>query len=133
VHAATDITGFGLLGHSLQMAKASAVHLKLSYSSLPFFPGTLDFFSRGFLTKAHRTNRAYTEAALQMQGISELEQLLLFDPQTSGGLLLSVDPLKSHQILNEIQTEFPKAEIIGEVLLAEANEVSKIWISKTSS
>lgn len=133
IHAATDITGFGLLGHSLQLARASGVHLNIFYSALPAFPKTFDFFEKGFLTKAHRTNRTYTEASLKLQGLNDLEQLLLFDPQTSGGLLIAVDPKKSSLLLQEIRKGFPDAEIVGEVLSRKSDEATEVRVSKKHS
>lgn len=116
IHSATDITGFGLSGHSYQMAKASGVSFRIQSSALPVFSRTFEFLEKGFLTKAHRTNREYTEAYCDFSNLSELEKLLIMDPQTSGGLLLSVDSTKSSRVLSSLHKLFPKAQIIGEVI-----------------
>lgn len=117
VHAATDITGFGLSGHSMQMAKASQVSLRIQVSRLPRFAKALGFLEKGFLTKAHRSNAQYTENDIAVAaGIDSLHQYLLHDPQTSGGLLLSVAPEVSSEMVQALRAKFKSAEIIGEVL-----------------
>jgi len=115
IHSATDITGFGLAGHAMQMAEASKVSLALEYERLPVFQKTRQALQEGFLTKAHRTNRAYVQERCDFAQLSEVEALLLFDPQTSGGLLLSVAPDKAAAILSRLQTRFPAAAVIGAV------------------
>ncbi len=115
IHAATDVTGFGLLGHGLQMARASHVKMALHFSEVPRFSKTLNFLENGFLTKAHRSNKDYVSAAIQFGKLSALEQNLLFDPQTSGGLLLSVNPQFADSVLLKLKAQFPFAKMIGEV------------------
>lgn len=115
IHAATDLTGFGLAGHALQMAKASHVTLEIFFSQLPLFPSTLEFLKTGFLTKAHRTNREYTQDLLFMNGLSKEEELALFDPQTSGGLFLSVAHEATDALLMKLQKRFPFACKVGKV------------------
>lgn len=116
IHAATDITGFGLSGHSMQLAMASEVSLKLNFEALPKFSGILDYLEKGFLTKAHRSNALYTDSSLNAEKLSALQKLLLNDPQTSGGLLLSVRKDKAAELLRQIQIPFAKSTIIGEVV-----------------
>ncbi len=115
IHAATDVTGFGLLGHALQMARASHKLLKLKFSQIPRFPRTLQFLEAGFLTKAHRSNRDYVTAEVHFGVLTPLEQNLLFDPQTSGGLLLAVNPNEAQAVLKKLKTNFKFVECIGEV------------------
>ena len=115
IHAATDITGFGLSGHSMQLAKASQVLLNIELSKIPKFEKALSFLERGFLTKAHKSNAVYTESSIAYEAEASLMKTLIHDPQTSGGLLLSVDPSKSAAILAKLKTHFPKAEKIGHV------------------
>lgn len=121
IHAATDITGFGLLGHSMQMARASQVQLHLRPKDFPSFAKAYEFLEKGFLTKAHRTNREYVSEQVELETLSPLEQLLAADPQTSGGLLLSVDPQYAPKILQELRVGFPQATIIGEVRKMSTN------------
>jgi selenide,water dikinase len=116
IHAATDITGFGLSGHSMQLAKASNVSLQLQFEALPKFSGILDYLEKGFLTKAHRSNALYTEADVNSEKLSALQRLLINDPQTSGGLLLSVRKDKAADLVKQLQNSFTKTAIIGEVL-----------------
>lgn len=116
IHSATDITGFGLMGHAMQMAKASQKTLQISFSALPVFEGVWDFLSQGFLTKAHRSNAQYTSADCQFVDLDDVKKLILFDPQTSGGLLLSVAADHAPALLKALQTRFAKATVIGQVL-----------------
>ena len=89
VSAATDISGFGLLGHALEMAKGSGVTFVLSASAVPRFPGALDFYQSG-MCGGTAANRRYAEPQVEFApGVEAPEQVLLFDAQTSGGLLIS--------------------------------------------
>lgn len=91
VHACTDITGFGILGHSLEMARGSRVRIDLSCNSLPFYPHAEEMYRRGETTGSNRANRELVEADLEVLAkLSAAKLELLFDPQTSGGLLFSV-------------------------------------------
>ncbi len=123
IHAATDITGFGLSGHSMQLAKASQVSLKIQAKKLPRFERSFECLEKGFLTKAHRSNAQYTEADIDWQGLDSLHKLLIHDPQTSGGLLLAVAPESADEILTAIQQKFTKAALIGEVMSSQAKAV----------
>ncbi len=128
VHAATDITGFGLAGHSMQVAIASGVDLEFDFDAIPLLPGALDMIRDGFLTKAHRTNREYTEKSLRLSGdISQEKIPVLFDPQTSGGLLLSVEPARAKAVLAAIASAFPVAAMVGRVT-ARTGEVSFVTV-----
>lgn len=116
IHSATDITGFGLLGHALQMAKASNVSFHFNFQQLPILDLALASLEKGFLTKAHRTNAEYTQKSVNLHAsIRDHEKLILFDPQTSGGLLLSVAENHAKSILERLQTRFQAARIIGKV------------------
>lgn len=117
IHAATDITGFGLAGHAMQMANASGVDFDFDFSRLPILPGAEDFLSNGFLTKAHRTNREYTDAAVRWHSLdaNDVKRLIAFDPQTSGGLLLSVAASRADSVLSEVRKNFTIACAIGYV------------------
>ncbi len=113
IHGATDVTGFGLAGHSYQVAKASNVSLKFNHKDLPLFDLTRESLKASNLTKAHRSNQEYTQSALHFQNIDEIEKQIYFDPQTSGGLLLSVSPDAAPAILNKLKVSFPKTSIVG--------------------
>ena len=91
IHACTDITGFGILGHVFEMAKGSNVQIELDYEALPFYPNALRMYQQGETTGSNRANQKLVENAWEMvHGRSSAEEKLLFDPQTSGGLLLSL-------------------------------------------
>jgi len=123
IHAATDITGFGISGHSMQMANASQVSLRFQFSSLPRFSRAMDFLERGILTKAHRSNLLYTEASCAWNELKPGEVQLLHDPQTSGGLLLSVRKEKADEIVRQLKPYFPATVIVGEVRAREKSAV----------
>ena len=116
IHAATDITGFGLAGHAYQMASASQKTFSLNFQQLPVFSLAWTSLKESYLTKAHRTNALYTESHIQIDIQDQIKKLILFDPQTSGGLLLAVNPQYSAEILKKISMRFKKATQIGQVL-----------------
>lgn len=115
IHGATDITGFGLTGHGMQMASASQVTFEIDTEKIPRFTKAFEFLEKGYLTKAHRTNSQYTEGKVEVASLDPLTKLLINDPQTSGGLLLTVAPSMAEEILSQIRKNFHSAEIIGEV------------------
>ncbi len=121
IHAATDITGFGFLGHSVQMAKASQKTFEISTTHLPALARAKEFLQKGFLTKAHRSNREYVAENVNYNTIDDITALLMLDPQTSGGLLLSVSKEKSDAVLKALKTRFTHAAIVGQVV-AEQNK-----------
>lgn len=123
IHAATDITGFGLAGHSIQMARASQKKMIMNFESLPHFKRTFEFLEKGYLTKAHRTNKEYIESEINVKNITNLQMQILVDPQTSGGLLLSVSKDKSEKILESLKVKNKLSCFIGEV--TEFSEIDK--------
>lgn len=116
IHAATDVTGFGMAGHGLQLAKASNVTLSITHSKLPLFKLSYTSLRDGHLTKAHRTNKEYTASSLKFFNIDGVEQEIYFDPQTSGGLLLSVKPDLALSIIESLSRFFSQTCIIGSVV-----------------
>lgn len=125
IHAATDITGFGLVGHAMQMARASNVAMKFSSQDLPALNGALESLKNKNLTKAHRSNDDYTKEHIFIDPTSNIDEetlLLMRDPQTSGGLLLSVDPKYSEELINSLLPRFPRTKKIGKV--EQQNEFS---------
>ncbi len=113
ITAATDITGFGLLGHSLHIARESHVSLEIYSQQVPLFANTLRFLEGGFLTKAHRTNWEAAQAQVSLSAISEKLRQAFVDPQTSGGLLLSVAADQAPTIVQSLRRRFPNATQIG--------------------
>jgi selenide,water dikinase len=116
VRAATDVTGFGLAGHAMQLARASGARLVFRAAALPRLPGAVELLQKGVLTKAHKTNKDYVSTSASWPpGLPEADRLLFFDPQTSGGLLLSVDPERAQAALACLRERFASAAIVGRV------------------
>ena len=112
VNACTDITGFGLLGHAFEMAKASRVTFEIKSWHVPLLPDVLEYIKQGMLTRGDKNNRNYVGETVQFgENISKEMQSALFDPQTAGGLLISVSPEKAPVLISHL----PEAVIIGEV------------------
>lgn len=116
VHACTDITGFGLAGHSTEMAKASQVSLHINRRFLPVFVGTSEAVRMGLVPAATYHNRqAFSEVDFAST-VTEEEKDICYDPQTSGGLLLAVPSKEATTFLQALQEEdVAEARIIGEV------------------
>lgn len=118
IHAATDVTGFGLAGHATHMARESGLTFQIYSKSLPVFELSKRCLQNEFLTRAHRTNREYVALTTRfLEGENAtFSNLICCDPQTSGGLLLSVEPKKATKILESLKTNFADAAIVGEVV-----------------
>jgi len=100
LHAATDITGFGILGHALEMAKGSGVRIILEYGELPFYPEAEAMYAKGESTGSNKANRLMTMSCLDQRcKLSRAREELLFDPQTSGGVLLSIPDAQVENLL----------------------------------
>lgn len=123
IHSATDVTGFGLMGHAQQMAKASHVTLEFHFKALPVFEIAWKSLQNNFLTKAHRTNAEYTSANSRIEVEDASRKLILFDPQTSGGLLLSVKASEANLTLSLLQKRFLGASIVGKVTPEQSHSV----------
>ncbi len=99
----TDVTGFGLLGHAYEMAKASKVTLTIDSKAVPLLPQVLDLISQGMLTRGDKNNRVYVGEAVRISaGVSVEMQSALFDPQTAGGLLISVKESDASRYLSSV-------------------------------
>ena len=92
VRGGTDITGFGLLGHAAEMAQASGVLLQFEFSKFPFLSGAKKYAERGIFPGGAFDNKSHFENVVTFEGLDEPSQMLLFDPQTSGGLLFGIAP-----------------------------------------
>ena len=111
-HACTDITGFGLLGHAYEMARASNVSFIIEAARVPLLPEVLDLIAQGMLTRGDKNNRVYVGDTVDIgKHISREMQSALFDPQTAGGLLISINRKKAEDLISKIDG----AVIIGEV------------------
>jgi selenide, water dikinase len=128
VHACTDITGFGVLGHSLEMAEGSAMGIRLSSSRIPFYEESLDLIRKGTGTGVTRCNLRLVEGKLRVQGALAEEKLtLLADPQTSGGLLMAVPPESADALLAALHSSGEsRAARIGEVFQAHPSGIEII-------
>lgn len=115
VHACTDITGFGLLAHAIEMAGEN-VSIKFDADQLPYFPEAYDFASEYILSAAGQRNRNFLKEKCDVSILPFPLQELLFDPQTSGGLLISAEATSANSLLADIQKDDPAARIIGKVL-----------------
>ena len=115
VHACTDVTGFGLLGHSFEMAQGSGVELELNVDAIDLIPEALEFARMGLLPAGMYRNRSFAEPGVDTGMIELCKQDLLYDPQTAGGLLMAVDPADAEALYRELQGCVPSAQRIGTV------------------
>jgi selenide,water dikinase len=118
VHSATDVTGFGLAGHSYEMALGSGTTLLIELSKLPLFPGAEELVGKKYFTRASKTNREYVQGDMRIEGSVDPVRLeLFFDAQTSGGLLISVPAERAEVLVQKArQRGAASARIIGEVV-----------------
>jgi selenide,water dikinase len=121
VHACTDITGFGLLGHTLEVARGSKVRIELAYGRLPVHPYVLDMYRRGETTGSNKANRAMAEGWWEnRRQLKREEEELLFDPQTSGGLLLAVPASRAGELVQKLkEAGVQDAVVIGQVIASD--------------
>ena len=121
VHACTDVTGFGILGHTLELARGGDVRIDLVYENLPFYPNALQMYRKGETTGSNKANRKLAEGAWEMTAHrSAEEQDLLFDPQTSGGLLLAVPDARADDLIAQLKKEGVDTALrVGEVVASD--------------
>ena len=115
VHACTDVTGFGLLGHGTEMAQGSNVELHLKVDSFRFLDEASELARIGILPEGMYRNRNFAEANVDEGDVPLYLQDLLYDPQTAGGLLIAVHPADAEALFEELQGCVPAAQMIGEV------------------
>ena len=116
IHAMTDVTGFGLIGHAREMALASNVSLRIHASCVPMLPGALQCVREGWVPGGLKANRQFAECLVDYaEGISDELKTILFDPQTAGGLLIAADAAET-ELLAALQQAGVSAIEIGEVL-----------------
>ena len=117
VEGATDVTGFALLGHAWEMARASKVTIEVESGAVPLLEGALELVAAGMLTSADKTNREYVGEDVELDESVDKDLVkLLFDPQTAGGMLISVSPERAADLLVRLRENYPQAEKIGCVL-----------------
>lgn len=116
VKGATDVTGFALLGHAWEMARASKVKIFIEPGSVPLLEGALELAAEGMLTSGDKTNRAYVGDDIEIDAaVNENLLKLLFDPQTAGGMLISAAADRSDELLTRLRENYQQAAIIGRV------------------
>ncbi|MBA2527538.1 MAG: selenide, water dikinase SelD [Pyrinomonadaceae bacterium] len=117
VKGATDVTGFALLGHAWEMAKASKVTIELDSRAVPLLEGALELAAQGMLTSGDKTNREYVGSDVEVgDSIGKETRSLLFDPQTAGGMLISIHPDRATDLLARLRENYSQAQVIGRVL-----------------
>ena len=117
VHAATDITGFGLIGHAREMAAGSGVSVRINSANVPLLAGAMDCVRAGFIPGGLNNNRDFAECLVSYgESVPAEIRTILFDPQTAGGLLLSVARSNAAALLTALTDAGVPAVEIGEVL-----------------
>lgn len=125
VHSCTDVTGFALLGHGYEMASGSGCTLHINTGGVPYLREALEFAEMGMIPAGAYRNREYAEPGVKAAGtVSRAMQDILYDPQTSGGLLIAVPETSAPALLRELQDSIPAAAEIGYV--TELQEASVI-------
>jgi selenide,water dikinase len=120
VHALTDVTGFGLLGHLLEVCRGSGLAARLDWSKVPLLPGVLDLVTAGHRTGASGRNWAGYGTRVDLGRHGDVQRDLLTDPQTSGGLLVTCAPAAADAVLDLFRAEgFVRAAVIGEMAAGE--------------
>ena len=126
VHACTDVTGFGLLGHLSEMCLASGKGAEINAKSLCILPETVSFAKIGIIPEGMYRNREFAEKYVDTGDKSLYFQDILFDPQTSGGLLIAVDPNDANKFFAELYEALPDARIIGKITEVQGDKLIKL-------
>lgn len=122
IHAATDVTGFSLLGHTCEVASASNVSIKINSENLPLMPQVYELASMGFIPEGRYTNEDYLYKKVRFaESVDQTTRDICFDPQTSGGLLLFMSPSEADAFVKELGK--PYCKVIGEVVSKEEFDV----------
>lgn len=120
VHACTDVTGFGFLGHAYEMAQGSGVRLEIDTGAVDILPEALEFAKMGLLPEGMYRNRRYAEGAVDPGEVPLAVQDVLYDPQTAGGLLMAVAPQDADALYRDLLAAVPSAQRVGVVLPEDA-------------
>ena len=115
VHACTDVTGFGLIGHTYEMASGSDTEIILDVDSIDLIPEALELARMGMLPAGMYRNRNFAQAHVDAGDTELAKQDMLYDPQTAGGLLIAVAPEDADALFNELKNTVPSAQRIGTV------------------
>ncbi len=123
VHALTDVTGYGLLGHALEVAEASGVAIELDAASLPLLPWAVEAVAVGAIPEGLNANRAWADGKADLTGVNRVAVTLLCDPQTSGGLLAAVPPRAEAGLLARCAERGVRATVVGRVVGGRAGTI----------
>ena len=124
VHSCTDVTGFALLGHSFEMAQGSNCTIHIEVDKVPYHAEALELASMGLIPAGAYRNRDYAQSGVQVKGnISLAMQDILYDPQTSGGLLFALPAVEAEACLTALRRDIPNAAIIGYVTEKEDSHI----------
>jgi len=126
VHACTDITGFGLMGHACGMARGSGLSMRFYYSSISILKGAREYAAQGLVPGGAYCNQKFLEQETSISGkVPEPERIILFDPQTSGGLLIALPEAEGESLLKKLEERgIKEASLIGRVVPREKNLVT---------
>ncbi len=129
VHALTDVTGFGLAGHALEMARGSGCTVQIDWRAVPLLPGVRALAAHGFVTGASGRNwAAYGHDVALPDAFEPQDRALLCDPQTSGGLLVSCEPGALDAVLAVFGRHgFDAAAVVGRVRAAQGRPSCRCW------
>ncbi len=114
--AATDVTGFGLLGHLKKMVEASGVDAELEVTDIPMLQGVGQLANQGFIPSGSKRNLAWVKNSIETNNTDSLSQLLLADAQTSGGLLIALDASKAQSAIEQLNSNGHQSSIIGRIV-----------------
>ena len=123
VHSCTDVTGFGLLGHACEMADGSGTTIHFDTSSIPFHKEALDMAAMGFIPAGAYRNRDFAAGRVSADGIDKGMMDVLYDPQTSGGLLIAVSEKDAVPLERALKDVLPCAAVIGYVTAREGKSI----------
>ena len=115
VHACTDVTGFGLMGHLLEMTQGSGTGAVIDVRGIALVEESLRLAEMGILPEGMYRNRSFAESSVDGGEVSLAVQDMLYDPQTSGGLLMAVDPADADALFEELEPSVPRAQRIGRI------------------
>ena len=124
VRAATDVTGFALLGHAWEMARASRVTIEIDSAKVPQIPGAFELAAQGLLTSGDKSNRLYVGEDIEISGgVDENLLRLFYDPQTAGGMLISISTDRANELLARLHKTYAHASIIGRVTMRGSHSI----------
>jgi selenide,water dikinase len=117
VHGGTDVTGFGLIGHARGIAMGGQVRLGIEAAKVPLLEGAIECLRAGYVPGGLKSNREFAECLVEYgPGVDDAIKMMLYDPQTAGGLLLSIAPGGADRYVRMLKEKGGEATIIGEVL-----------------